>query len=105
MKTQTGLIFKPERPRVIASEYRAQYLHRMALIAGQVSQLCVEHDLAPPWDEYRDTIRNFGIRYAKGVALQRAITHSKSFKWQRPRPFSVVNAHYPAPKPFFRSQS
>lgn len=87
MKTQTGLIFKPEKPRAIKSEYMAQYLHRLSLIAGRVSQLCVEHDLDAEWTEYRDTITNYGVRYGKGREIQKRLAKSNGrlFKWQQPR--------------------
>ena len=86
MKTQTGLIFKPEKPRVVKGEYLAQYLERQAYIAGLVYAMSADaefEDPTSPWIELRDTITNYPVRYHKGRSIQQRLggpsTHQ--FKW------------------------
>ena len=93
MKTQTGLIFKPEKPRVVKGEYLAQYLERQASIAGLVHAMSADAEFEKadsPWIELRDTITNYPVRYSKGRAIQARLGAPAShlFKWQTKRQFT-----------------
>jgi hypothetical protein len=94
MKTQTGLIFKPEKPRVRQDEYLAQYLERQALVAGRVHAMSADAEIEGPWAELRDTLTNYPVRYQRGLAFQKRIAYDKLFKWQRPKPLVIVNTYF-----------
>ena len=99
MKTQTGLIFKPEKPRVVKGEYLAQYLERQALIAARVHAMSADaefEDPTSPWIELRDTITNYPVRYRKGQEIKRRIKPSRSFLWEQRRDkITIVNTINP----------
>ena len=95
MKTQTGLIFKPERPRVGPTEFYAQYREREAQMAARVSAMSADavfEDPTSPWVELRDTITNYPVRYRKGREIKQRIKPSRSFLWEQRRgKITIVN--------------
>lgn len=100
-RMQTGLIFKPEKPRVEKTGFQAQYLARHALIAGRVHRMQVDavfEDPNSPWIEYRDTITNYPVRVRKGNEVQAYMrrSHGSMFRWQlRNAKATILNVVHP----------